>query len=93
MKDTGIGIDERDLPRIWERFFKTDKARSGPGTGLGLAIVKHIAQAHSGTVAATSVLGMGSTFTISIPRRSPPVHEIAVRNDANGDIGDVFVPD
>lgn len=86
VRDTGIGIDGRDLPRIWERFFKTDKARSGPGTGLGLAIVKHIVQAHGGTVTAESVPGMGSTFTISIPRRNPPKQGTGGRMDATAGI-------
>jgi two-component system, OmpR family, phosphate regulon sensor histidine kinase PhoR len=65
--DTGEGIAPEDLPRVWERFFKTDRSRTGGGTGLGLAIVKHIAQAHGGSVAATSELGNGSTFEILIP--------------------------
>jgi len=90
VRDTGIGIASSDLPRIWERFFKTDKARSGPGTGLGLAIVKHIAQAHNGTVAAESVLGAGSSFTINIPRENPPERQIGARREASADL---FVPD
>ena len=81
VRDTGVGIATEDLPRIWERFFKTDKARTGPGTGLGLAIVKHIVQAHSGTVSAISEVGMGSVFRIDIPdnlgpvTKLPPVYE------------------
>lgn len=81
VRDTGSGIPLDDLPRIWERFFKADRARSGPGTGLGLAIVKHIVQAHSGTVSASSVLGQGSEFWFEIPdnlgpvTRLPPVYE------------------
>lgn len=66
--DTGAGIAPKDLERIWERFFKVDKARTKPGTGLGLAIVKHAVQAHGGTVNATSELGSGSVFTITIPK-------------------------
>jgi two-component system, OmpR family, phosphate regulon sensor histidine kinase PhoR len=68
VRDTGRGITEDDLPRIWERFFKTDRARTGPGTGLGLAIVKHIVQAHLGSVSAESKVGSGSVFYIDIPR-------------------------
>ncbi len=68
VEDTGSGIPARDLPRVWERFYKTDRARTGPGTGLGLAIVKHVVQAHGGSVAATSVVGEGSTFSFTIPR-------------------------
>jgi two-component system phosphate regulon sensor histidine kinase PhoR len=68
--DTGVGIPEKDLPRIFERFYRVDKARSRElgGTGLGLSIVKHWAQALGGTVTAHSKLGSGSTFTIRIPR-------------------------
>ena len=71
--DTGSGIQPDDLPRVWERFYKTDRARSGPGTGLGLAIVKHIVQAHGGTVDAESELGRGSRFRIVVPRRTDHV--------------------
>jgi two-component system phosphate regulon sensor histidine kinase PhoR len=67
--DRGAGIEKRHLPRIFERFYRTDKARSRSqgGTGLGLAIVKHIALLHSGSVSVESQLGEGSTFTIRIP--------------------------
>lgn len=71
--DTGVGIPPDDLPRVWERFFKTDKARTGSGTGLGLAIVKHIVQAHDGNVSATSRVGHGSTFVVEIPAGLGPV--------------------
>lgn len=67
--DTGFGIPEEDLPRVFERFYRVDKARSRKlgGTGLGLAIVKHLVQAHNGTVRAKSILGQGSTFIFTIP--------------------------
>ena len=67
--DTGIGIAEKDLPRIFERFYRVDKARSRElgGTGLGLSIVKHIIQAHSGQIWVQSTLGRGSTFSFTIP--------------------------
>jgi len=65
--DTGVGIPSGDLTRIFERFFKADRARSSRGTGLGLAIAKHVVQAHRGQIWATSVLGTGSTFSFVIP--------------------------
>jgi len=70
VSDTGIGISEKDLPRLFERFYRVDKARSRElgGTGLGLSIVKHIVQAHNGKVAVQSVLGQGSTFSFTIPK-------------------------
>jgi two-component system phosphate regulon sensor histidine kinase PhoR len=65
--DTGVGVAPEDLPRIFERFYKADRARSGGGTGLGLAIAKHIVQAHGGRLWAESKLNKGSTFYFSLP--------------------------
>jgi two-component system phosphate regulon sensor histidine kinase PhoR len=68
VSDTGIGISKEDLPHIFERFYKADKARTGGGSGLGLAIAKHTVQSHGGEIHAQSVEGKSSTFTFNLPR-------------------------
>ncbi len=69
VQDHGCGIAQKHLPRLFERFYRVDKARSRQlgGTGLGLAIVKHIVQAHGGDITVESTLGKGSTFSIRLP--------------------------
>ncbi len=67
VQDYGVGIPVGDISRIFERFYKTDRARSGGGTGLGLAISRHLVEAHGGTIWAESREGEGSTFFFSIP--------------------------
>jgi two-component system phosphate regulon sensor histidine kinase PhoR len=70
VEDTGVGIPDDDLPRIFERFYKADRARSSRGTGLGLAIAKHTVEAHQGRIWAKSREGYGSTFYFTIPLAS-----------------------
>jgi two-component system phosphate regulon sensor histidine kinase PhoR len=67
VSDSGVGIRADDLPRIFERFYKVDRARSGRGTGLGLAIAKHVVQGHGGRIWVESVEGQGSTFYFTLP--------------------------
>jgi two-component system phosphate regulon sensor histidine kinase PhoR len=68
ISDTGVGIPIEDIPRIFERFYKADRARAGGGTGLGLAISRHIIEAHEGEIWAESTEGRGSKFTFSVPK-------------------------
>lgn len=67
VRDTGVGIQPEILPRIFERFYKVDRARSSGGTGLGLSIARHIIQAHGGRIWAESVVNQGSTFFFTLP--------------------------
>jgi len=69
VRDTGIGIPQRDLPRIFERFYRVDQARSREtgGTGLGLAIVRHVCENHGGQIEVASELGRGSIFEVRLP--------------------------
>jgi two-component system, OmpR family, phosphate regulon sensor histidine kinase PhoR len=75
VRDTGVGIPPEDLPRIFERFYKVNQARSrfnfigpgGGGSGLGLAIARHVVEAHGGKISAISEPGKGSTFTFTLP--------------------------
>lgn len=75
VRDTGVGIRPEELSRVFERFYKADRARSKPpfigpgggGTGLGLAIARHVVEAHGGRITAKSIVGQGSTFTFSLP--------------------------
>jgi len=71
IQDTGIGISEVDLPRIFERFYRSDQSRSEPGTGLGLSLARAVAHAHGGDITVSSKLNQGSTFTVSLPKLTP----------------------
>jgi len=89
VRDTGPGIAADELPRVFDRFFRVDAARSRAqgGSGLGLAICKEIVQAHSGRIWAESRPGIGSSFTLALPRprgRPGPGGAAATRPNAGG---------
>src|SRR5262249_3862559 len=73
VRDTGPGIAEKHLPRLFERFYRVDRGRSRDvgGTGLGLSIVKHLAEAMKGRVSVESQVGRGSIFTVHLPQAEP----------------------
>ncbi|MCM3619417.1 cell wall metabolism sensor histidine kinase WalK [Sutcliffiella horikoshii] len=72
VSDTGVGMEQEEIPRIFERFYRVDKARSrnSGGTGLGLAIVKHIVEAHHGSISVKSKLDNGTTFTVKLSKEN-----------------------
>lgn len=73
VSDTGIGIPEKEIPRVFERFYRVDKARTrhSGGTGLGLAIVKHLVESHHGKIKVDSIEGVGTTFIVTLPKKQP----------------------
>jgi two-component system sensor histidine kinase MprB len=78
VRDRGPGIDEADLPFVFERFYRAASARGTPGSGLGLAIVRHVAEAHGGTAAAANHPGGGAVITLRLPEhdgRAPPEND------------------
>jgi signal transduction histidine kinase len=72
VQDTGIGISPKDLPHIFERFYRCDESRSQTGIGLGLSLARAIARGHGGDITTTSRPNQGSTFTITLPRNPRP---------------------
>jgi heavy metal sensor kinase len=68
IKDTGCGISPKDLPHIFERFYRCDQSRSQSGIGLGLSLARAIARAHGGDITAESIVNQGSTFTVTLPK-------------------------
>jgi signal transduction histidine kinase len=68
IEDTGPGIPEEDLPRVFDRFFRSEKSRSEPGSGLGLSLARALVLAHRGAITVSSVLGHGSRFTVTLSR-------------------------
>ena len=89
VSDTGIGIPAEDLPHIFERFYRVDKARSRAqgGSGLGLAIAKWVVQAHGGAIKVDSTVGAGTTFTVTLPIYQPPGR----LNSSNGEAAEVEI--
>lgn len=84
VSDTGVGIPAEEASRVFERFYKADRARSGGGTGLGLAIVKHVAEAHGGRTWVDSVEGEGSSFHIALPIPQLSARALIAREAAPG---------
>ncbi len=83
VQDTGMGIPAREIERIFERFYRVNKARSRAqkGTGLGLAIVKHLLELLDGHIRVESEVGVGSCFTVELPLLSPPTPERTTPKD------------
>jgi len=87
VRDTGTGVPPDELPRLFERFYKADKARRSDGTGLGLAIAKHIVQAHGGTIWAESEPGKGAIFSFTLPLAESPAMDAAAESTGSSESG------
>jgi signal transduction histidine kinase len=79
VRDTGVGIDEEDLSRLFEPYFRAQSAAGIAGTGIGLNIVREIVDMHGGTISVASEVGKGSTFTVNLPlcQQNPAIREAA----------------
>jgi signal transduction histidine kinase/CheY-like chemotaxis protein/AraC-like DNA-binding protein len=74
--DQGIGIPEKDMPRIFDRFFQASNRADQPGSGLGLSIAKEITEMHGGSITVNSIAGVGSEFTVALPIQAPAIEEL-----------------
>ena len=85
VSDSGVGIPQRELPRVFERFYRVDRARSREtgGTGLGLSIVRHVVENHGGSISVDSELGRGTTFEVRLPADAPARASAAPARDAD----------
>jgi two-component system phosphate regulon sensor histidine kinase PhoR len=81
VRDTGVGVDPEELPRLFERFYKADRARRSQGTGLGLAIAKHIVQGHGGTIWAEPNAPAGTVFFFRLPIKGPVEDQAGIAPD------------
>jgi signal transduction histidine kinase len=82
VRDSGIGIDAADLPRIWDRLYRADKSRSQRGLGLGLSLVKAFVEAHGGKATVSSEPGKGSLFVVTFPRKAKTEYSRPVMAEA-----------
>ena len=84
VSDSGTGIDPGDLPHVFDRFYRANRARSGEGTGLGLAIAKWIVEAHGGHIQAGNLVPHGAVFTVTLPAARPGARKgLKSRESAN----------
>jgi two-component system sensor histidine kinase MprB len=82
VRDQGPGIDEADLPHVFDRFYRSREARALPGSGLGLAIVQNAVERHGGTVTASAAADGGTVLTVRLPRSSPDLGPVSASSQA-----------